>query len=327
LPKRAFLVLITAAAALITVAPVQSALAATPSKNTGIIMLYGHRCLAVGPHKAITSFLCGSHVAPNGTADEWTMNPNQTISYAGGGGCLVAPVRNGPLKLGSCASSWARWLPTPGFRFQSLQANLSPQDPQCLTIGRRYLYLQPCPKATWIFRTDTWFGASYLSERPDSGGGGTWASDTIIRSGAVTWLGGDNFDAAISDYGRFTTIPGALTPNQALDPGEKLGTALTGDLSGHWGFLFTASGPAIETPPARVTGDTDPTGTWYELFFPGGTVFGGQGGITSGPAEWSWSYASRPDQCGHVEHWVDGNNDFGGQVISGGTDITAPAAC
>ncbi len=149
----------------------------------------------------------------------------------------------------------------------------------------------------------------------------------MLRGAAVTWTGGDTYEGAITDSGMFATIPGNATPNQGLDPGKTIGDLLLGSISGHWGFTFTASSAVTTKPPATVKGVAYSTGTWYELFFSGSTTFGGAGGASTGPAQWSWSYATRPDNCGDVETWVDANNDGGGQATSGryATDITAPA--
>ena len=59
---------------------------------------------------------------------------------------------------------------------------------------------------------------THITDRPDGGNGGDWADDTMTRSIAITRTGGMagayTYTAKLTDTGSFTTIKGALTPNQ-----------------------------------------------------------------------------------------------------------------
>ena len=128
--------------------------------------------------------------------------------------------------------------------------------------------------------TTTVTASTSITGRPDSGGGGTWATDSMTRTLTITSLGGGAYTAAIADSsGRFATIPGAYVPDQAASPGVKFAEWLTGTFSGHASYSFTASEtPSASLVPATATGSrpTD-TSDWYKLAFPAGTVFGGTG--------------------------------------------------
>src|SRR6267378_8093737 len=57
-----------------------------------------------------------------------------------------------------------------------------------------------------------------VKDRPDGGNGGTWADDSMTRAITIKLTGGSagayTFTATLKDAGSFTTIKGALTPNQ-----------------------------------------------------------------------------------------------------------------
>ena len=171
-----------------------------------------------------------------------------------------------------------------------------------------------------------------VSNRDDSGGNGNWATDAMVRmvtitrheaaavancgDGAVTcWY----YTATLTDSGTFTTQPGAFTPNQGLDNGQKISGTVNGNFTGgsHIEFYASSNAPNASLVPATVSGDSPSTTNWVEQAFPGGTVF-------SVPSllDWSWSY-NAPATC---EHWTDAFNNSGGQSKSAG-DITGVNAC
>ena len=106
-----------------------------------------------------------------------------------------------------------------------------------------------------------------------------------------------------------------------------LGSSITKALAAFAVVATTAGLTSTAALAATRAPATPPTGTWNELFFPKSTTFGGTGGLSTGPEQWSWSYRTAADNCGHAEVWTDASNNDGGQetAADGGTDITAPA--
>ncbi len=312
--------------------------ATPPAFNTGQINIRG-ACLSdtndsTTPGNPVRVEPCAAHAA-----QEWTLDTDGTIRVNGhaGKGCLGLS-SSGTAQIVGCGDLSAQWFPQADKEL--VNVNLStPQAKSCLyspsaTAGSSLVKHQCGATFAGLEFTipNTRYAVSSLTYRPDSGGNGTsWALDTISRDASVTYLGtaasGFSYEGSVVDNGSFVTIAGNDTPNQAMDPGQTMGDSLTGSMTGQWGFSFTASSLASTAPPAAVQGVADATGTWNELFFAKTTTFGGTGGLSSGPEQWSWAYRSAADNCGHAEVWLDANNNNGGQVTSanGGTDITAPA--
>jgi hypothetical protein len=152
---------------------------------------------------------------------------------------------------------------------------------------------------------------STLVNRPDGGGAGdTWALDNTYRAMTLTMVGQDGgeyeYVATIHDIGTFTTVKGALAPNQG---GNYAGTveqaSKTGVMSGYADFSFEASslpslGAANLGVPTTVQPGQGDTSAWYQQAFPSGTTFSGPG-----IGNWGWEY--------HMgsQHWADtyANND------------------
>ncbi len=165
---------------------------------------------------------------------------------------------------------------------------------------------------------------TWLSARPDSGNGGTWAYDQFTRTFSLTLTGVSgqtwSYTATIRDSGSFQAIPGALTPNQGPGyTGDTISGPVTGSILGSASYSFTASAPANTSQPnmgipwsesgAPVTaGQT--TGLWFEQAFPPGTIFTGPG---LGP--WGWAYTSLgfPRQ-----QWVDSSANGAGDLPGDG---------
>jgi len=312
--------------------------ATPPAYNTGAINIRGE-CLSdtndsTNPGNSVLVEKCTSKAA-----QQWTLDTDGTIRVNGhtGKGCLGLSSA-GKAEIVSCGDLSAQWFPQADKELVNVNES-TPQNKSCLyapsgTAGSS-LVKHGCGStfAGLEFTIpNTKYAVSSLTYRPDSGGNGTsWALDTITRDSSVTYLGtatsGYNYEGSVVDNGTFVTIAGNGTPNQTMDPGQTLGDSLTGAMTGQWGFTFTASNLASTAPPAAVQGVADPTGTWNQLFFAKATTFGGTGGLSSGPEQWSWSYETAKDNCGNVEIWTDANNNNGGQEsrANGGTDITAPA--
>jgi hypothetical protein len=174
------------------------------------------------------------------------------------------------------------------------------------------------------FDGPTFIAYTTLSDRPDSGGAGTWALDRMTRQLSITEVsGGDGiytFTATVSDSaGSFVAIDGAPTPNQgAPHTGDLISGTPTGSFTGSASYIFTASSlptavhnlglPASEPGPAGDFAET--TSGWYEQAFPDGTVFGG-----AGIGDWGWTYhtSAFPSQS-----WADTSANAGGQLPADG---------
>lgn len=154
-----------------------------------------------------------------------------------------------------------------------------------------------------------------LADRPDGGNGSPdpyWADDTMTRDMTITETGVSagvySFTASLTDAGTFTTVKGEQTPNQGAPyTGDLIKSAVTGWMTGYANFSFTATSLPNGTPNAGVatyendhgTVSADDTSTWYELAFPGGTVFGG-----TGIGNWSWSYGVNVKSVTFTTVWV-----------------------
>ena len=298
---------------------------AFPATNTGPISLGAKGCLTQSGQTGVVAASCQDK-----QTQRWTIGADGTIRVNGPvGECLGLAA--GIAALTDCTNVSAQWFPLANYHLENINDSVSPQSRICLAIGLK-ITTGPCATAAYVVVPGTAYASTALIDRPDSGGSGNWALDTMTRRASVTYLGTSAgkyvYEGSISDAGTFVTFPGADTPNQGLDPGKLLGDALTGNMTGHWGFSFTASAPASATPPSSVTGyGATGTGNWYQLFFTSSTVFAGTGGLASGPEQWSWQYGTGMDNCAATQTWTDANNDGGGQNATGiwATDITAPA--
>lgn len=161
---------------------------------------------------------------------------------------------------------------------------------------------------------------TYIQDRPDSGNGGYWADDTMARILTITQTGGSpgawKFTARLTDEGSFTTIKGALAPNQGGSyAGQTEKASVTGILNGSADFAFTASNlptarvPAFENDHGNVPSDS--TSTWYELAFPAGTIFGGPG-----IGNWGWTYFTLTPKNG--QYWADTSGNGYGDLAGDG---------
>src|SRR6185312_471904 len=193
-----------------------------------------------------------------------------------------------------------------------------------------------------------WHASTKVTDRPDGGNGGDWADDSMTRDITIKLTGGTagayTFTAKLKDTGSFTTIKGALTPNQGAPyTGDVIKSKVTGTRTGYDTFTFTASSLPSGAPnagvPARENdhGGTpaDSTSTWYKLAFPAGTAFSN---ATENP--WSWTYkvavtgpvtltvcatahlcwSTTVNRTVH-EQWTDAwNNNYGDDVTDGNVE-------
>jgi hypothetical protein len=174
-----------------------------------------------------------------------------------------------------------------------------------------------------------------LTGRPDSGNGGTWATDTLTRTLTLTLAGTEGtgpsevweYDATVSDTGSFLTIAGALTPNQSgIYAGLTIGAEADGAMEGGADYSFTASAPASAAAnlgvPASESGapsGDQTTSLWYEQAFPAGTTFGG-----AGIGDWSWTYSVSADVHldGLYRVWTDSSaNGYGDEPGDGNINV------
>jgi len=155
-----------------------------------------------------------------------------------------------------------------------------------------------------------------INNLPDNGGGGTWATDTITRTLKIT-RAGDLYTAVISDTGKFTTIPNALTPNQSdpSDSGKIIQSVVQGTVTGTATYSFTATRWPVGAMPRAVvalpgsTAESTISG-WFAKAFPAGTSFGP---VTS--YAWSRTYTANVPKSGKAGHGYT----LGCSPLSGGS--------
>jgi hypothetical protein len=167
-----------------------------------------------------------------------------------------------------------------------------------------------------------------VTDRADSGNGGTWAYDDLTRTlnvvrdpslDAAAPAGDVGYDATVTDKGTFTTVVGALSPNQAV-AGVKVAHAVKGTVTG--GISYTVYAPVADvadgTVPATENDNfaatpLESTGNWPQQAFETATGVT----VTEG-STWSWTYGTG------CETWTDSAaNGDGNQAADG--NITGKA--
>ena len=169
---------------------------------------------------------------------------------------------------------------------------------------------------------------THITNDPDGGGNGTWATDSFIRTldvyqaDAATCTampaGDQCYTATISDSGTWTSIDEAYQPNQGSPAsGARITHVVSGKFTGSSGYTFYA--PSTATPgntnvPATVNGSPG-TSTWYEQAFPAATT--GFGGGENN--DWTWTYTSYTGKpATSCETWTDSYADSDGQSATAG---------
>lgn len=167
-----------------------------------------------------------------------------------------------------------------------------------------------------------------LTNRPDSGNGGDWATDTIGRTLTITVTGtpGHYTDTAVvGDTGTFVLIPGALAPNQSA-PGVRISSrpsVLFTSISGTAHYSFTSdslpsSAPNMGVPTSEDGAPVTPgqsTSSWYlQAFSPSAVV--SPGGITT----WEWDYTAYVNSHGalRIQQWADSSSNGDGNLPGDG---------
>lgn len=172
---------------------------------------------------------------------------------------------------------------------------------------------------------------THVYNDPDSGNGGTWATDAFDRTASVTLdspqpvstpSGFLAYTATVTDNGSFVTVPGAGTPDQSA-PGQKISHAVKGTMAGTADYTIIA--PAGDKVGSTFQADLNAnhvalsgalsTSLWPEQGFtpPAGAV------VTLG--NWSWTYITPAG-----ESWTDSSTNGDGNVVSDGniTGLLAP---
>lgn len=186
-----------------------------------------------------------------------------------------------------------------------------------------------------------------ITNRPDSGNFGTWASDSFTRKTTVTLVGQVSVSNCpgsttgqcwlwtfkISDSGEFTTVAGDLSPEGSVPlevpvTGTMTGGTATGEFYGSFRFGGDQRMPATENDHGTAPTGRHTTTDWAEQFFGAGAVFNSTAN-PGGPDlnKWSWEYTAAfgtDSSCPHVaSQWVDSYQNSGSTPYYG--DITAPA--
>jgi hypothetical protein len=169
---------------------------------------------------------------------------------------------------------------------------------------------------------------THVYNDPDSGNGGTWATDAFDRTLTVTLTNAtaltDTYTATVSDSGTFVTIAGAKTPNQS-DAGEVISHSVKGTFSGTASYTITApASDALGAPVPATLNDNNTaaagiytTGNWPDLAF----ATPATANVVLGA--WSWTYTTPAG-----ETWTDAYNNGDGNLVADGniTGLTVKPA-
>lgn len=149
---------------------------------------------------------------------------------------------------------------------------------------------------------DHYTSTTTLTNHPDSGNHGDWATDDFKRVVKICEVGDTKvYHATVEDNGHFTTITGAQSPNAGI----PIKGTVTGEMWGGFTADFTAA-PNFATYMRGHHGAT--TSTWVAGYF---SDFKG----SSINEDWSWSYRSK------CEKWTDAADNGNGALPEDG-DIT-----
>lgn len=177
---------------------------------------------------------------------------------------------------------------------------------------------------------------THVTDRPDSGNGGTWAYDTFDRTLTVTAAAKQNpadtaknlvdYTVTVTDQGFFSAVQGTGTPNQFV-PGTKVMHAVKGTMNG--GLSYTVTAPATDSLTGVIPASENDnfstsgagfvsTGDWPKLAFMTPTNV-----TVNENSDWSWTYKTA------CETWVDSAaNGSGNQAndgnITGKICVTPP---
>jgi hypothetical protein len=157
-----------------------------------------------------------------------------------------------------------------------------------------------------------------ITNDPDSGNAGNWATDAFTRTSTLTdngvVSGHESWTLVISDSGTFAATAGASNPN-GVDPSDPI-DATSGAFSGGGTFNFTtASGALPASPPSGPINGAPGTSTWYSRFFSSGVS-----NVSFDP--WSWTYTDTLT----CEKWVDSSSNGDGHGSADG-GITGDGQC
>jgi hypothetical protein len=165
--------------------------------------------------------------------------------------------------------------------------------------------------------------STHITNRPDSGNGGTWAYDnfkrtltvTVAASQAGVTAGDTAYTATVSDSGHFSALVGADTPNQVM-AGAKIEHSASGSMNG--GITYTVTAPSADALTGTVAATENDnfsttgagftsTGNWPKLAFASAAGVT----VTEGNA-WSWKYATA------CESWTDAASNGDGNLVNDG---------
>jgi hypothetical protein len=186
-----------------------------------------------------------------------------------------------------------------------------------------------------------------ITNRPDSGAHGDWATDSFSRVATIRLAGqvgvehcpGSDtghcylWNFKIADSGHFTTIASQMSPRA----GTNLDLALTGAFSGgsstgqyyaSWKTAKATRVPATENDNNMVPSGRHTTTNWVEQFYGSSAVFNSAAN-PGGPdlGRWSWKYTlnfGSDRQCpNNASQWVDAASNGDGANPPDG-DILTP---
>lgn len=161
---------------------------------------------------------------------------------------------------------------------------------------------------------------THVLNRPDGGHGGTWAYDTFTRTLTVTQnadqssapAGDTLYTATIADHGTFSTVGGALAPNQSTAGVKVTHNGTKGSINGTYTLAVTAptaDGLTGTVPTAENDNFGTPvvtTGDWPKQAFATAT------GVSVNGGAYSWVYKTG------CETWTDSSTNGDGNLAADG---------
>src|ERR1035438_1284258 len=237
---------------------------------------------------ALDRFTRVATITPDGTgtrAECGIAAPKFTVTFNGGtnGTGLGAPGGTSPY-------GWTTGTPGTNAELSDGSAALAPgtdYTPSAWTSVSTSPSYEWTSTITLITSSTAWKAGDTLTVKVPSGDTATLSAQNegTVNGATYTVPACNAYTAVLKDNGTFTTIGGALTPNQGAYPGTTLPERqVNGQMNGYGDFttFYATTAPDASLVQGRVSGNAVSSSVWPELFFPAGTAFAGVNEATFG---------------------------------------------